>query len=780
MKTPYPEVVTYLFFNTSLEPRHIPSTDRYTSVSSTTTESFVLAGLPDQVKLTEDDTNSTSTTVVPNSDDEWKATDDSNISSKPTQCSKELISEVFDKRKYTSSKHRVPSYQNDDQHRKIHKSNLRYQCSKKIISEMLDQRNYSSSKQRVPSYQSNDRHRKIHKSNPSHQNDDQLRKRNKSKRYWFSENFYGQNYNSCDRDSETTLQNFHSSRKNSGRTIYLQKSKNTRDFSNYMAKHSRSRPKKELTKSTFDFDSRDKFVKIIHSLTKKRKPNNKKFTLGKYKIKCLQNNVKKDILGENNYYNRTPIDSDLTATISTIDFDNHFMINTDKSDVKHKMDKNSILTTQPKLERYHDGHGFKLSNPYFDHTETSSHYTSDSYNDGQKIQSCNLQSLESNENRRHSKSLELNLTLGRQEKVELKRNSDSSISTIVMKNIKSTIKSTNESMKQNSDKYAITSGIVSKSTKPKNVLKFPYYYYNNKIEDNKGRKKIKQGVEKLKGETRKGKIETKQKPRMKQHPDDKTKSPHYYKHSMETDRKGIKPQGGDTNTNEQEQGLKKTGKCRKKIQRKPINRIVCNTLHVKNQYLELKYHPESSGTYDNVELFLPQLNCPPTINASTNITEKIAPDCTQSPKKEIKNETFKEKNRALLMKKINELISSENKEGEEEKKVEHQKLMNQTEKKQTFLNSKLVESIILQNQNGVADDKKSDNNEQESEDIFKSHCDVYYINKARNFKRKKLSGLGSKDRCNPFDDIFNDINCQTVYVNKARRFEKKITDIKLK
>lgn len=204
-------------------------------------------------------------------------------------------------------------------------------------------------------------------------------------------------------------------------------------------------------------------------------------------------------------------------------------------------------------------------------------------------------------------------------------------------------------------------------------------------------------------------------------------------------------------------------------------RVVLNTLHVKNRYLVLQCQPDLDQVESGILLkptdgFRKPKSCPPGQRFSTN--EKFSEESVEII------ETASEQNRSRLLDKINDLIAPlKSAEAEIEIIKYKRSAMKHSEKRRSLLNCKLVNSIMLHQDNIVTDHSKL---AEGSEDVFKSHCDVYYVNTVRNFKRKKyLTMLDKEKRCNLRDDVFNRDNCQTVYMNKARNFEKNLSKLNL-
>ncbi|KAL1460945.1 hypothetical protein WDU94_012879 [Cyamophila willieti] len=513
---------------------------------------------------------------------------------------------------------------------------------------------------------------------------------------------------------------------------------------------------------------------IYNKISGGKKVENK-YILGKYKLKVLQNIVKKDILGENATYLQTPINSDLSSTAPNFDLQESFKsMQSRLNNKKHGPSFDLFGSQKSKLNEFPKNRSQRDStynsakqmfmNPFFDKETISSQYNQEC-----QIQSCSKQSYVVNNNLKNvpgkiqvSKKEELNETVNSSKYVEKNKRLDQKGSNELFLRQKYFTPPT-----KSYDPYLLQSKETQRTLTIGNQGVDKQLMKVRLTRD----EKLKYGHEKYKSCTTKQNI---------------------------TESKKIDP-----------------GSLSQKYETsKTKDRKVCNTLNVKGQFLVLKCRSEPCQTKGKIEEhasgeeYLENTSQSEEKNVekieNSHSTQNLDPrtcsgehnlkyiDIYQPTQLQKTNESYTQTSRELLMRKIDELIRPIMKEDKKHDK-EDGNVMDQKGGTHTLLrslktlNSTGMKSIILENlhPNVTKVDEINNNNEKcdgGEDDIFKSYCDVYYVNKARNFQRKKVSSLEKKKkvRSNPRDDIFNEINCQTIYRNRARFYERDISDIHIK
>lgn len=476
-----------------------------------------------------------------------------------------------------------------------------------------------------------------------------------------------------------------------------------------------------------------------------RKPKKTKYTLEKSRIKCLRNHVKKDILGDHYNFLQTPIDSDL-STITSIDLENNFDFFADKP--RAKADKELTVPKQLKEGKHKNGRQLIRK----ESTDSVIHQPIPE-NQAQRRSKPTRRGMPSIAENESSGLFEFKDKKNNMKQPQLKTHSESSILTMVKKrNIKET--NINASLVESFSNRKV--GFPWSNSDERN---YPYYCNNFREIDIRLRKsKDKPANAKISILKRKQEAEIELETNEIDDTCVKTTHDCDYTSCIRKKKDPIKP-ADQKKMVRFEEDIENNREYLKKMKQKSSRpRVVLNTLHINDRYLLLQCQPQLDQMESGIfleSIYKPKKpkSCPPDQSFSST-TDKV---CKQSLEK---SETSTEESRTRLLKNINEMISPlKNGAGEVDNKRDSRRVMNHIERKQTLLNCKLV------NKGGEG-----------SEDIFKSYCDVYYVNKARNFKRKKcLTKLDKGDRCNPWDDVFNKDNCQTVYVNKARNFVKNVS-----
>lgn len=760
--------VSFGFFSKRVEPRIFSSsTSINTSVSSTTTDYFVLAE-------DEGGYESNASTIVANCGRTWDSTD-SQSSPKPFR----------DDHRRKLKKVRVSVPVIDEKSKEKSRKDIRDYCEKQIYQKNKSMKQYkeisSSAKNR----------KKV---------------RNKTiKRKWFSDS------STTNVPTQESHCDFRSLRKKSHKQRFNKKSTRNSKDSSYSfdsldlirrehadGKWTNNTPRTREVKFSSTTGFNDKFENFNPAVSARRKTE-RKYTLGKYKLKCLHNLVKKEILGEKTKFLRTPIDTDLFTSTQSIGLDESFRFKSGNGDGIDTQEQKQSATREFQLgENSNHPKSTKniFMNPYFD--------DKDSQTDGQDPVATDRERKEITDEKADQQKLR-NRRLGNTETSNMVSHSKSPIPNVRNeRKAQPNLTNRNTECYQSSGKY-INKDLSKKEAKPSPGMREPGHIQD---EDRYFRGK------KCKNKTRKQRGSTDQLAR---------------KEEKLTGCDGHLGHKKGTEVSDNELGREAIQDSFSweyvAMEQTSTNRTVCNTLHIKGRYVELN---NCSPELNKPKKSLTREENP---NFGKPITETTEKKCKQL---EDNKETRVPIHRALLMMKINELLSDSKKEDEiktrhenvtrnaqniskkhenvektrknklkssnllKELNVDNQIQVDRSElTKETYKRSNLekdlrvnlqnpnevnISSLIkdgnVENQNEADGDKKSDNKGSE-EDIFKSHCDVYYVNKARNFVRKRLSVDNRlRDSLNPMDDRFNEMNCETIY--KARWFEIHATGVDIK